>query len=284
MRNSVKAVVDAYDGTVDFYVMEVDDPIIDAYRDAFPSMFSDFDDMPDGLKAHLRYPEDLFRVQTNMWGDYHIEDPTQFYGGNDQWDVARDPGTAGAAAGTQTTNAQGATVSTRNARIDPYYLFTALPESEEPEFVLLRPFVPVSREDDNQVLTAFMVGLSDGADYGKLRVYTMPSGALPNGPALVQGEIQSDGAVSEAETLLGGSGSEVDYGSLTAIPIDGGLVYVRPFYVSSTNTKIPNLKKVIVYFEGDVAIENTLQEALIAVFGESPNTARRTSAPPNPAR
>jgi uncharacterized membrane protein (UPF0182 family) len=272
VRNSVKAVVDAYDGTVDFYVMEVDDPIIDAYRDAFPSMFSDFDDMPDGLKEHLRYPEDMFRVQTNMWGDYHIEDPTQFYGGNDQWDVARDPGTAGAAAGTQTTNAQGATVSTRNARIDPYYLFTQLPESDAPEFVLLRPFVPVSREDDNQVLTAFMVGLSDGDNYGKLRVYTMPSGALPNGPALVQGEIQSDGAVSEAETLLGGSGSEVDYGSLTAIPIDGGLVYVRPFYVSSTNTKIPNLRKVIVYFEGDVAIENTLQEALIAVFGESPNT------------
>jgi len=94
----------------------------------------------------------------------------------------------------------------------------------------------------------------------------------------VQGEIQSDGAVSEAETLLGGSGSEVDYGSLTAIPIDGGLVYVRPFYVSSTDTKIPNLRKVIVYFEGDVAIENTLQEALIAVFGESPNTARESRA------
>jgi uncharacterized membrane protein (UPF0182 family) len=272
VRNSVKAVVDGYDGSVDFYVMPVEDPIIEAYRKAFPSLFSDFSDMPAGLREHLRYPEDMFRVQTNMWGDYHITDPTQFYGGQDQWDVARDPGTAGAAAATRTTNAAGATVTARNARIDPYYLYTALPGAEEPEFVLLRPFVPVSRNDDNQLLTAFMVGKSDGADYGKLQVYRMPPGQLPAGPAIVQGEIQSDEEVSRQETLLGGSGSEVDYGSLTAIPISDGLVYVRPFYVSSTNTKIPNLRKVIVYFEGEVAIRNTLQEALIAVFGESPNT------------
>ena len=272
VRNSVKAVIDAYDGTVDFYVIDEDDPIVDAYRDAFPSLFSDFDDMPEGLRAHLRYPEDLFRVQTNMWGDYHIGDPSQFYGGQDQWDVARDPGTAGAAAATRTTNASGAVVTSRNARIDPYYLFTELPGSTEPEFVLLRPFVPVSRQDDNQLLTAFMVAKSDGDDYGKLVVYRMPAQQLPDGPAIVQGEIQSDEEVSRQETLLGGSGSEVDYGSLTVIPIDGGLVYVRPFYVSSSETKIPNLRKVIVYFEGTVAIRDTLQEALIEIFGESPNT------------
>jgi len=272
VRNSVKAVVDAYDGTVDFYVMPVEDPIIEAYRDAFPDLFTDFEDMPEDLQTHLRYPEDLFRVQTNMWARYHVEEPGSFYEGNDYWDVARDPGTAGAGEGTNVTNAQGETVSTREARIDPYYLFTQLPGSTQPEFILLRPFVPTSREDDSQLLTAFMVGKSDGDDYGKLQVYVMPRGNLPDGPAIVQGNIQSDGDVSEQETLLSGSGSTVSFGSLTAIPIDGGLVYVRPFYVTSDETEIPNLEFMIVYFEGEVAIEPTLEEALVSVFGESPPT------------
>ena len=272
VRNSVKAVIDAYDGTVDFYVMPVEDPIIEAYREAFPSLFTDFAEMPQELKSHLRYPEDLFRVQTNMWADYHISDARQFYDGDDRWDVARDPGTAGAAEATRTTDASGATISSRNARIDPYYLFTQLPGSEQPEFVLLRPFVPVSARDDAQRLTAFMVGKSDGDDYGKIEVFVMPRGSLPNGPALVQGEIQRDPAVSTQESLLAGPGSDVSYGSLTAIPIDGGLVWVRPFYVTSSESRVPGLEKVIVYFEGEVAIRDTLQEALVAVFGESPNT------------
>jgi len=280
VRNSVKAVVDAYDGTVDFYVMPVDDPIIEAYRDAFPSLFSDYEDMPEDLKDHLRYPEDLFRVQTNMWARYHVEEPGSFYEGNDYWDVARDPGTAGASGGTNVTNSQGETVSTRDARIDPYYLFTQLPGSDAPEFILLRPFVPTSEGDDNQLLTAFMVGKSDGENYGKLQVYVMPRGNLPDGPALVQGRIQSDGAVSQQETLLSGSGSTASFGSLTAIPIDGGLVYVRPFYVTSDETEIPGLEQVIVYFEGEVAIRDTLQEALAAVFGDAPPTLEEPAGEP----
>ena len=207
VRNSVKAVVDAYDGTVDFYVMPVDDPIIEAYRDAFPDLFTDFEEMPDDLKDHLRYPEDLFRVQTTMWARYHVDDPGSFYEGNDYWDVARDPGTAGAGEGTSVTNSQGETVSTRDARIDPYYLFTELPGADQPEFILMRPFVPTSRQDDSQLLTAFMVGKSDRDDYGKLQVFVMPRGNLPDGPAIVQGNIQSDAAVSQQETLLSGSGS-----------------------------------------------------------------------------
>ncbi|MDP1820853.1 MAG: UPF0182 family protein [Acidimicrobiales bacterium] len=277
VRNSVKTVVDAYDGTVDFYVMDVEDPIIDAYRDAFPKLFKDFEDMPENLQEHLRYPEDLFRVQTNMWGDYHIDEADEFYSGDDRWDVARDPGTAGAAAATRTTDASGATVSSRSARIDPYYLFTQLPGSDAPEFILLRPFVPTATRDDNQLLTAFMVGKSDGADYGKLQVFVMPRGDLPNGPALVQGDIQSDTEVSREESLLSGAGSSVSYGSLSAIPISNGLVYVRPFYVTSTQTEVPALQKVIVSFEGDVKIRDTLQEALAAVFGEAPPTLEESA-------
>jgi uncharacterized membrane protein (UPF0182 family) len=282
VRNSVKVVIDAYDGRADFYVMPVDDPIVEAYRSAFPELFTDFEEMPADLQAHLRYPEDLFRVQTNMWARYHVDTPDSFYEGNDYWDVARDPGTAGAGEGTQTTDAQGNVIATRDARIDPYYLFTELPGSDEPEFILMRPYVPTTKEDDNQLLTAFMVGKSDGDNYGKLQVFVMPRDELPKGPALVQGEIQRDPTVSQQETILSGQGSSVSFGSLTAIPLDGGLVYVRPFYVTSTQTEVPGLEKVIVYFEGDVVIKDTLQDALTALFGNAPPTLEEEDplAPP----
>lgn len=278
VRNSVKVVVDAYDGRADFYVMPVDDPIIEAYRKAFPELFMDFAEMPVDLQAHVRYPEDLFRVQTNMWARYHVENPSSFYEGNDYWDVARDPGTAGAAAASTTTDAEGRS-ATQNARIDPYYLFTKLPGADNPEFILMRPYVPTSQEDDNQLLTAFMVGRSDGENYGRLQVFVIPPDRLPNGPSLVQGEIQRDPSVSQQETILSGQGSKVSFGSLTAIPIDEGLVYVRPFYVTSTQTPVPGLEKVIVYFEGEVVIEDTLQEALEEMFGEAPPTLEEPDDP-----
>jgi uncharacterized membrane protein (UPF0182 family) len=272
VRNSAKAVVDAYDGSVTFYEMPGKDPILEAYRKAFPSLFTSYDKMPKDIKAHLRYPEDMFRVQTNMWGRYHVTNPTEFYGGDDQWDVALDPGTAGAAAATETRDANGQLVATRTTRIEPYYLYTKLPDSKTTEFVLLRPFVPVSKDDGNQVLRAFMVGQSDGDDYGKLKVYVMPQGTQVTGPALVQAAIQSNPDVSHEQTLLDGSGSKALYGTLSFVPIDGGLVYIRPFYVTSSDQSVPGLYKVIVYFNGKVAIKDTLQEALTTIFGESPNT------------
>jgi uncharacterized membrane protein (UPF0182 family) len=291
VRNSVKAVVDAYDGTVDFYVMPVEDPIIEAYRDAFPGMFKDLDEMPEDLQAHLRYPEDLFRLQTTAWAKYHVRDAGSFYQGNDYWDVARDPGTGVAARGTtsstsSTSTTEGSAPTSRRSRIEPYYLFTKLPGASEPEFVLLRPFVPIRANDDSQLMTAFMVGKSDGDQYGKLQVFTMPRSDLPNGPALVQGEIQSNDAVSEQETLLGDAGSRVSYGSLAAIPIDNGLVWVRPFYVTSTQTELPSLRFVIVNFEGTVAIRSTLNEALSAVFEqelpEEPSEGEEPTDPEEP--
>jgi hypothetical protein len=281
----VKAVVDAYDGTVDFYVMPVDDPIIEAYRDAFPRMFKDLDEMPEDLRAHLRYPEDLFRLQTTAWARYHVRDAESFYQGNDYWDVARDPGTGTATRGTSTsssstTTTEGSAPSSRTGRIEPYYLFTKLPGATEPEFVLLRPFVPVRANDDSQLMTAFMVAKSDGDDYGTLQVFTMPRSNLPNGPALVQGEIQSTDEVSRQESLLGDAGSRVSYGSLAAIPIDDGLVWVRPFYVTSTQTELPSLRFVIVNFEGRVAIRATLAEALTEVFEQE--LPEEPSEPPEP--
>ncbi len=267
VRNSVKAVVDAYDGTVEFYVIDPDDPIIGAWRGAFPELFSDFEDMPEDLVDHLRYPEDLFRVQTNMWARYHVEDPQTFYNNNDAWNIALDPGTSGAGPATQTTNNAGQVVSTTGARIDPYYLLTQLPGEEDVEFVLLRSYVPFGN-DDNQQLTAFMVARSDPEHYGELVTYSMPRQNRPDGPAIVADAMQSDPVVSEQQTLLGSGESTVKFGNLILVPVDDSLLYVRPFYVESNQVRIPELKKVVAFYESDVAINDTLEGALTQLFGD----------------
>lgn len=279
VRNSVKAVVDAYNGTVDFYVMPTGDPIIEAYRDAFPELFSDFEDMPDGMEDHLRYPEDLFRVQTNMWARYHISDAQDFYEQTGGWEVAQDPGTSvtGAEA-TQTTNEQGQLVGTRERRIDPYYLQMRLPDQENEDFLILRSFVPVSDNDERKQLTSFMVGLSDAEDYGQLRVYEMPNLNV-DGPAIVNATMLQNEEVSTRISLLNQQGSTVKLGSLLLIPIEESLLYVRPLYVEAQgDTPVPALKNVIVAFGNQVEMRSTLRGALEAIFGEAPETLEDPAA------
>jgi hypothetical protein len=216
--------------------------------------------MPDDLVDNLRYPEDVFRVQTNMWTQYHVEDASTFYNDNDAWNVALDPGTAGAGPATQTTNAAGEPVGpTRGARVDPYYLLTQLPDEDEAEFVMLRSFVPIG-DDQTQQLTAFMVARMDPGHYGELVTYVMPRQNRPDGPAIVADAIQSDEIVSEQQT--------VRFGNLILVPVDNSLVYVRPFYVESEGVQIPELKLVIAFFEGNVAVGDTLLDALSQLFDD----------------
>jgi uncharacterized membrane protein (UPF0182 family) len=283
VRNSVKATVDAYDGTVTFYVMDEADPIIDAYRDAFPELFSD-EPMPDELLAHLRYPEDLFRVQTAAYARYHLDDPDDFFNQDDAWRVARDPGTAGADPATQVTNEQGQVTGAQAARIAPYYQLLQLPNasgevSSQAEMVLMRPYVPFSEDDRSQLLTAFMAARMDPGNYGELVVYEMPSGDLPDGPGIAAATIQANETVSELESLLGRGGSEVLYGNLLLVPVDNALLYVQPFYVvpEAETRQLPQLERVIAAFGDDVVIENTLQEALVGLFGERVATQERPS-------
>ncbi|MGH9214194.1 MAG: UPF0182 family protein [Acidimicrobiales bacterium] len=284
VRNSVKATVDAYDGTVRFYVMDTQDPILDAYRDAFPDLFSDRDEMPEGLEAHLRYPEDLFRVQTAAWQRYHLSDAQEFYNESNTWRIARDPGTAGAESATPVTDDTGEVIATTQAPIAPYYQYLQLPDQDAAEFVLMRPFVPFSEDDTRQQLTAYMAARMDPGQYGDLVVYEMPSGDLPDGPGLVAGEIQADEAVSDLETNLGvqTGGSNVQYGNLLMVPIDEALLYVQPFYLETETAerRIPRLERVIAVFGDQVVIENTLEEALIELFGEPVETQEDPSAPP----
>jgi hypothetical protein len=280
VRNSVKATVDAYDGTVTFYVMDVEDPIIDAYRKAFPDLFTD-DDMPAGLVSHLRYPEDLFRVQTTAWGRYHLDTPSEWYDSPNAWQVAADPGsqvvTVEAGSTTATTNSSGSTSSVENGRpIPPFYQLLQLPGDTDAEFVLMRPFVPKSKEAKRQQLTSFMVARMDPGHYGELVVYEMPSGQFPKGPSLVRGAMRADEEVSSEQTLLGTrtGGSQVIYGNLLMVPVDGGLLYVQPLYVESENAagKIPRLVKVILMLDDDIVISDSLQEALVTMFDEDVTT------------
>jgi uncharacterized protein len=274
VRNSVKTVVDAYEGTVTFYVID-EEPVIQAYRSAFPSLFTDIDEMPEELYAHLRYPEDLFRVQTNMWGQYHLSEPAAFFDRDDAWIVARDPGTAGAGQATQATDEQGQPVGpARAARIAPYYQLLNLPGEDDAEFALLRPFQPFSEDDQRQQLTAFMAGRSDGENLGQLRVYEMPRGDPPQGPGIAGNSIQADQKVSEAETLLSGGGTRVLYGNLLLVPIDGALLYVQPMYVEPEETarQIPRLELVIAVLGEEVSLQPTLALALEELFGETVDT------------
>jgi len=295
VRNSVKAAVDAYDGTVTLYVMDTHDPIVAAYQKAFPDLFTEGDEMSASLKAHIRYPEDLFRIQTTAYGRYHLTDPDNFYTQEDAWRVAQDPGTAGAEASTQVTDQQGQpTGEQRTARIAPYYQMLQLPNLEadaitgtspdaaapptaaalspDPEMVLMRPFVPQSNENtETQQLTAFMAARMDGEHYGELVVYQMPSGRLPPGPGIAAGAIRGDEQVSDQDTRNGLGSSQVLYGNLLLIPIDNALVYVQPFYVvdESEARQLPRLTKVIATFGDQVVIEDTLTEALASLFGQT---------------
>ena len=281
VRNSVKATVDAYEGTVTFYVMDEKDPIINAYRDAFPDLFSD-DPIPQELQAHLRYPEDLFRVQTAAYARYHLDDPDDFFNQDDSWRVARDPGTAGADPSTQVTNEQGQVTGAQAPRIAPYYQLLQLPNesgevSRQAEMALMRPFVPFSEDDRSQLLTAFMAARMDPGHYGELVVYEMPPGDLPDGPGIAAGKIQADENVSRDETELGRGGSRVLYGNLLLVPIDNAPLYVQPFYVvpEAETRQLPQLERVIAAFGDEVVIEDTLEEALAALFGERVATQER---------
>ena len=277
VRNSAKAVVDAYDGNVVLYEMPGEDPILSAYRNAFPELFADFEDMPDGLADHLRYPEDLFRVQTNMWARYHIGDAQDFYEQTGGWEVAQDPGTdVTGSPQTQTTDEQGQLVSTRERRIDPYYLQMRLPDRDNEEFLILRSFVPVSDNDERKELTSFMVGLSDPEDYGQLRVYEMPNLNV-DGPAIVNAQMLQNEEISQRISLLNQQGSSVKLGSLLLIPVEDSLLYVRPLYVEAQgDTPVPQLKNVIVAYGDQVEMRSTLREALEAIFGRAPETLEET--------
>ncbi len=280
-RNSVKAVVDAYHGDVTFFVIDDSDPMIRAYQQAFPELFTDGDEMPDSLRAHLRYPEDLFRIQTDLFSTYHVEQPRAFYNRSDQWAISTDPGSGsldltqvdpgGGADGTRTTATAGgrelSEVGTSGPRMDPYYLLMRLPGEQQARFVLLQPFSPPAERELGNLL-AFMVAKSDPDSYGKLETFVMPRDQSVFGPTQVASQINTTSAIAERLTLLDQQGSDVIQGNLQLIPFEESILYVRPIYVQAAEggTTFPQLRFVVVFYAGDAIMAPSLEGALAPIF------------------
>jgi uncharacterized membrane protein (UPF0182 family) len=268
VRNSVKAVVDAFSGGVTFYVSEPDDPLIIAYQGAFGGLFTPMAEMPASLVAHIRYSEDLFRIQSELWGAYHIDDTENFYQRASEWAVSQDPGRTGLGAASLTLrDSQGIPVGSRDARMPPYRTMVNLPNGNGAEFVIMRAFVPLDEDDARKELAAYMVGRSDGEHYGEPVVFRPPTSDF-DGPALAEERIRNDEEVASLQTLLSQRGSSVLFGELLLVPIGNSILYVRPLYVQAEGDRtVPELERVIASIGERVVMASSIQEALEDLTG-----------------
>lgn len=260
LRNSVKAVVDAYDGTVTLYVTDPDDPLIQAWDRAFPGVLTPLEEAPDELREHFRYPEDLFRVQMELLRTYHIQDPDPFYTKSDAWDVPED---------LSFRNNQAGEAGVQARTFPPTYQVLRLPGEEVEDFALIQPFAPAERE----VLSAYVAARTDRDNDLDLRVLQMPPQRTVFGPEQVFARINQDDAVSEQITLWNQSGSRVIYGNLIVVPIEDSLLYALPLFLRSQQSEIPELRRVVLVFGDQVVMRDRLTGALEAVFGELPDVA-----------
>jgi uncharacterized protein len=240
VRNSVKVSIDAYDGSMNFYIADLSDPIIKTYQNIFPDLFQGLSEMPEDLRGHIRYPSDLFSIQTFIYATYHMKRPQVFYNKEDQWEIPEIDGRI----------------------MQPYYTIMKLPDEDQEEYILMVPYTPQGKSN----LSAWMVARSDGENYGKLDVYTFPKQKLVYGPSQMVARINQDAEISRQISLWDQRGSSVIQGTLLVIPIEESLVYVRPLYLKADAGKIPELKRVIVGYEDNIAMERTLDEALKKIF------------------
>jgi hypothetical protein len=274
VRNSVKAVVDAYSGDVTMYVVDTKDPIIRAWRSAFPKLFTPKSEAPEELVAHFRYPEDLFRVQSNVFGKYQFDEANLFFNRDAAWSVAQAPpiepeGATSAptvATGPGTLQVDSVDVADANVlRFTPYYTIFHAPDGsgDAGTFSMLRPYVPFSSDDSRKELRAMMVVSSDPDTYGKITVYEM-STPLPPGPATIAAEFESDPVVSEIITPLDLRGSRVTYGDLQIVPIAKGVVYLRPMFVQpqDADAKQVFVRKILGWYNGRTVIADNVSQAV----------------------
>jgi uncharacterized protein len=246
IRNSVKITIDAYNGEVKFYSFKPqDDPIIRVYQKIFPGLFRPFEEMPKSLKEHMRYPQDLFDIQSKMYETYHMTDGQVYYNKEDLWTVANEK------------------YSGKVSPMESYYVIMKLPESQREEFMLMVPYTPSKR--DNMI--AWFSARCDGDDYGKLLVYKFPKKELLYGPMQVSARIDQDAKISQELTLWNQQGSQVSRGNLLVIPINNSFLYVQPLYLSATEGQMPELKRVIVAYSNRIAMESSFDLALQKVFG-----------------
>ncbi len=245
IRNSVKIVIDAYDGTTTFYLADATEPMAKTLQAIFPGFLHPLDEMSDDLRAHIRYPEGLFSLQTAIYSTYHMTNPEVFYNREDQWEVP----------------------VIDNEQLQPYYTIMRLPGESEAEFIQMLPFTPRGKNN----LAAWMVARSDGDHYGKMLVFQFPKQKVIFGPSQIVARINQDQEISPQITLWNQQGSEVIQGTLLVIPIEEALLYVRPLYLRADGGRIPELKFVIVAYQNQIVMEETLELALNRLFGDSPS-------------
>ncbi|HVP53235.1 MAG TPA: UPF0182 family protein [Terriglobales bacterium] len=267
MRNSVKVVIDAYDGTTTFYVIDTEDPIIAGYRRIFPSLFKDVAAMPLTLRKHLRYPELLLKLQASVYGLYHMSDPEVFYNREDLWTVATEVGMG--ERGEQATQT-----------MEPNFVLMKLPGETGVEFVEILPFTPAKRNN----LIGWIAGRSDGAHYGTLVVYDFPKTKLVDGPLQVEARVDQNAQLSGQLTLWNQQGSHVRRGTLLVIPSGRGLLYAEPIYLQAERSPMPELRLVVLALQDRLAYGPTFESAMAALFGGAASSTSAAAAPTEPTR
>lgn len=242
IRNSLKVIVDAYDGSVEFYISDNEDILVKVYRSIFPELFKPLSEMKEDLRKHIRYPKGFLQVQANMYSTFHMTDPKVFYNKEDMWEIP----------------------SYGERSLEPYYIILKLPEGEKEEYILLLPYTPAKRDN----LAAWLAGRCDEPNYGKLIVYTFPRDRLIFGPRQIDARIDQDSYISQQLTLWGQRGSKVIRGSLLIIPIESSLLYVQPLYLAAEDKGgLPELRRVILAYEKNVVMEENLEIGLQRLFG-----------------
>lgn len=247
IRNSVKVVVDAYNGDTSFYIVDEEDPIALTYQKIYPTLFKDFDEMPEGLKSHIRYPNTMLSIQASVYAKYHMEDVNVFYQREDMWDIASE------------------IYGTEKQQMQPNYYIAKLPGEETAEFFNSIPFTPKSKQN----MTALMVARNDGDNYGKLVLYQFPKSRTIYGPEQIEAQIDQNTEISKEFSLWSSAGTTYRRGNMFIIPINTSILYVEPVYLEATNSSIPEVKRIIVAYNDKIAYEETLAECLISLFGDT---------------
>ncbi len=261
IRNSVKAVIDAYDGSVTFYIADAEDALIQTYQAIFPNLFVPAGQMSESLRAHIRYPEDMFNIQASVYQTYHMRDARVFYNKEDLWAVPKE-----VYFGSEQT-------------MEPYYIIMRLPGEEKEEFLLMLPFTPVNKNNT----IGWLAARNDGENYGKLLAYLFPKERLVFGPSQIENRIQQDTVITEQLALWGRGGSRVIRGNLLMIPLGESLLYVEPVFLQAETGGLPQLKRVIVTAGDQIAMEPTLKESIAAIFGAEAPPTEPVVKPPAPA-
>ena len=246
IRNSVKVVVDAYNGDVDFYIVDDQDPIAETFAKIYPTLFKSFDQMPEGLKAHIRYPNNLFQIQASVYGKYHMEDVNVFYQKEDVWDIASE------------------IYGMEKQQMKPNYYIAKLPGEEKAEFFNSLPFTPKSKQN----MTALIVARNDGDNYGQLVLYQFPKSRTIYGPEQIEAQIDQNTEISKEFSLWNSSGTKYRRGNMFIIPINTSILYLEPVYLEAQNSSIPEVKRIIMAYDDEIAYEETLAECLVSLFGD----------------